>query len=164
MEKPLSTRLPKFDQREVQEFLSQRHIAKIGTIGTDGFPHVAPIWFIHENEQILMCTNDETVKIRNLRKNKNVCVLVDAAVGGLKIRGAMFQGHAEIIAGEEARKINRRIHVKYMGEDGLKDSRVSSYLAQDTVTIKLAPKKTAYWDYFKIDFSEVPGMPLWPKG
>ncbi len=111
-----------------------------------------------------MCTNDKTVKIRNLRKNDSICVLIDAALGGFKMRGALFQGHAHIIEGEEARNINRRIHIKYMGEDGLKDRRVSNYLAQDTVTIRLAPKKTAYWDYFKIDFSEVAGMPLWPKG
>ena len=153
----------RFSDGEIQEFLTQRHIAKISTIGTDGFPHTVPIWFLYENGEILMCTNDETVKIRNLKNNKNVCVLIDAALGGFKIRGALFQGRAEIITGEEARKINRRIHVKYMGEDGLKDPRASSHLAHDTVTIKLAPTKTVCWDYFKMDLSEVAGMPLWSK-
>jgi nitroimidazol reductase NimA-like FMN-containing flavoprotein (pyridoxamine 5'-phosphate oxidase superfamily) len=152
--------LPEFTKREMENFLRKRLIAKLSTKGRDGFPHVVPIWFLYDKGEILMCTNGQTVKIKNIKEDKNVCILIDTAKDGLKIRGILIKGPAEILEDLDARKTNQRIHLKYMGRKGLADSKVSDYLSGDDVTITVKPERMCSWDYTKSPLSKTKGLAL----
>jgi len=152
--------LPEFTASELEKFLSKRLIATLATKGRDGFPHVAPIWFLYENKVILLCTNGQTVKIKNIKADNSVAVLIDAAREGFKIRGLLIKGRAEVLEGSEARNMNRRIHLKYMGAKALKHPRVSAYLSGDDVTIRIRPENICSWDYMKLPISKIKGLNL----
>jgi hypothetical protein len=53
----------------------------------------------------------------------------------------------ELIDGEEARRINRLIHLKYVTQEALTDASVASYLSQgDDVTVKVHMEHLISWN------------------
>ncbi len=63
---------------ECLDFLMARpRTAKLATVRPDGRPHVVPIWFDLDGEQLLFTTGENTVKARNLRHSPWVSLCVD---------------------------------------------------------------------------------------
>jgi PPOX class probable F420-dependent enzyme len=50
---------------------------KLATVRKDGRPHVVPIWFVLDGDDILFNTGRETVKGRNLRREGRAALCVD---------------------------------------------------------------------------------------
>ncbi len=51
----------------------------LATTRSDGRPHVAPIWFVVDGEDIVFNTGETSVKGRNLRREERASISVDAA-------------------------------------------------------------------------------------
>jgi PPOX class probable F420-dependent enzyme len=49
----------------------------LATTRPDGRPHAAPIWFTLDADDVLFTTNTDTVKGRNLRRDKRALLVVD---------------------------------------------------------------------------------------
>ena len=50
---------------------------KLATVRADGRPHVAPIWFVLDGDDILFNTADTSVKAKNLQRDNRVAISVD---------------------------------------------------------------------------------------
>lgn len=50
---------------------------KLATASTVGAPHVAPIWFIRDGDELVFTTHEGTVKGRHLRANPRAALTVD---------------------------------------------------------------------------------------
>ena len=63
---------------EALDFLSTgTRTAKVAWVASDGRPHVAPIWFIVEDGDILFATSAEAGKSRAMRRDARVSLVVD---------------------------------------------------------------------------------------
>ncbi len=63
---------------EWREFLlSGTRTAKLATVRRDGRPHVAPIWFDLDGDNLVFTTGDTSVKGKALRRNPRVSLCVD---------------------------------------------------------------------------------------
>jgi PPOX class probable F420-dependent enzyme len=63
---------------EIREFLSYgTRTAKVATAMADGTPHVMPVWFVLDADELVFTTHAGTVKGRNLRRDGRVAVVVD---------------------------------------------------------------------------------------
>ena len=63
---------------EALEFLSAgTRTAKVAWVASDGRPHVAPIWFVVEDGDILFATSAEAGKSRAMRRDARVSLVVD---------------------------------------------------------------------------------------
>ena len=63
---------------QVRSFLSQgTRTAKLATVMDDGRPHVMPVWFVLDGDQIVFTTGATSVKGRNLRRDPRVALVVD---------------------------------------------------------------------------------------
>ncbi len=51
--------------------------AKVATVRPDGTPHVAPVWFILDGDDVIFTTWHTTVKAHNLAENNHVAISVD---------------------------------------------------------------------------------------
>jgi hypothetical protein len=59
----------------------------------------------------------------------------------------LIRGRVEFIYGEEARQINRSIHLKYVTSEGLSDANVAAYLSKgDDITIKIHMDHLISWN------------------
>lgn len=127
---------------EVRQFLS-RDPARPGILGTtraDGRPHVAPVWYLVDDDgTILFTTGTDTVKGRNLRRTgwASLCVDDDAPpYSFVMLEGAVTL--SEDLA--EVRRWAEAIGSRYMGVD-----RAEEYGERNGVPgellIKLLPEK-----------------------
>ena len=63
---------------EIQEFLAHgTRTAKLATVSRSGAPHVMPVWFVLDGEELVLTTAAESIKGRNLRRDPRVAVVVD---------------------------------------------------------------------------------------
>lgn len=60
--------------------LAQPRTGKLATVRPDGRPHVAPIWFTLDGDQLIFTTWHTTVKAVNLRQSPWVSLCVDDEV------------------------------------------------------------------------------------
>jgi PPOX class probable F420-dependent enzyme len=133
---------------EMDTFLSQPILARLATIRDDR-PHVTPIWFVWDGESIWMETVPDYLKVKNLRQNPNCAVTVDTTDGGIRIKGVIMEGEAELIDEPEdlVMDIVRRIYVNYMGEESLVATTPKKMYDGPHILIKLTPKKVITWNW-----------------
>jgi nitroimidazol reductase NimA-like FMN-containing flavoprotein (pyridoxamine 5'-phosphate oxidase superfamily) len=132
---------------EIDELLSMTLIANLATLDDNGGIHLMPMWFLRVGDNICIPTSRKTHKYRNLKARPHASVVVDLSREGLNLKGVLVRGRVELIEGEEARRINRSIHLKYVTPEALDDPSVASYLSEgDDVTVKVRIDRVVSWN------------------
>ncbi|MFC6596916.1 PPOX class F420-dependent oxidoreductase [Kitasatospora paranensis] len=90
--------------------------AKLATTRSDGRPHVAPVWFLLDGDDLVLNTNRATVKGRTLARDPRVMVCVDDERPPFAF--VLVQGRATLSDDlAEVRTWAARIAARYMGEE-----------------------------------------------
>ena len=85
-----------FSDPDVQKALEGRVTAVLATVNPDGSPLATPMWYVHDATGIGMVSIDGLRKIRNLRRDPRVSVVVETgAPTGLQC--VIVQGTAEFL-------------------------------------------------------------------
>lgn len=64
--------------QEVREFLlDSTRTLKVATTRADGSPHVVPVWFVLDGDDIVFSASSASLKVRNLRSRPPLAVCVD---------------------------------------------------------------------------------------
>lgn len=50
--------------RRVRQFLSKLRVARLATVGLNGYPHVVPIWFRREDDDIVFGSDRDNPRCR----------------------------------------------------------------------------------------------------
>ncbi|MDR6975108.1 PPOX class probable F420-dependent enzyme [Streptomyces sp. 3330] len=90
--------------------------AKLSTVRADGSPHVAPIWFLLDGDEVVFNTGKATVKGRNLVRDGRVALCVDddrPPFGYVVLRGRARISEEPA----DVRHWAARIAARYMGEE-----------------------------------------------
>lgn len=107
----------KMTKDEWQKFLSEgTRTAKLATVRADGSPHIAPVWFLMDGDELVFNTGKDTVKGRNLARDGRVALCVDDERPPFTF--VVVEGSVEI--SEELADVRHwaaRIAARYMGED-----------------------------------------------
>ncbi|RSS37805.1 PPOX class F420-dependent oxidoreductase [Streptomyces sp. WAC08241] len=89
---------------------------KLATVRDDGSPHVVPIWFVLDGDDVVFNTGKTTVKGRNLARDGRVSLCVDDEDPPFSF--VSLFGRAELSEEPDAlRHWATRIGARYMGED-----------------------------------------------
>ncbi|MER7791243.1 PPOX class F420-dependent oxidoreductase [Streptomyces sp. NPDC097640] len=107
----------KMTKDQWQKFVSEgTRTAKLSTVREDGSPHIAPVWFLLDGDDLVFNTGQDTVKGRNLARDGRVGLCVDDDRPPFAF--VTLQGRAELSDRlEEVRDWATRIAARYMGED-----------------------------------------------
>lgn len=153
---------PALSSTEIDDLLSKTLIANMATIDEDGGIHLLPMWFLRMGNDICIPTSHHTHKYRNLRARPRASVMIDISKAGLNLKGVLIRGQVDLIEGEEAQRINRCIHLKYVTPDALKDPIVASYLSKgDDVTVKVHMDSLISWNLSDSKAGRVLGVGGW---
>ena len=102
---------------QVRDFLGHgTRTAKVATVMQDGRPHVMPVWFVLDGDQLLFTTGADSVKGRNLRRDPRIALLVDDETppyAFVHVRGRVTV-HEDL---DELLRFATAIGARYMGED-----------------------------------------------
>ncbi|MFF9896862.1 PPOX class F420-dependent oxidoreductase [Streptomyces longispororuber] len=107
----------KMTDEQWRAFVSQgTRTGKLSTVRADGSPHIAPIWFLLDGDDLVFNTGKDTVKGRNLARDGRVALCVDDDEPPFAF--VVLQGRAELSEDlEQVRHWASRIGGRYMGED-----------------------------------------------
>src|SRR5208282_3231391 len=149
-------------KEEIGRFLSLPNIAKLATTNPDGSPQISPVWFDREGNTILISTYKESVKVRNIRRNSRVSLLIDSSQGGLKLKGVLVRGSASLIEGAECNKIVKSIYHKYLPTRITRTSKAAAafkklmtHESDSSICIRIKPETISTWDYCKLTAKDV---------
>ncbi|MEU0840564.1 PPOX class F420-dependent oxidoreductase [Streptomyces sp. NPDC005962] len=100
-----------------QKFLSEgTRTGKLATVRADGSPHLAPIWFLLDGDDLVLNTGQDTVKGRNLARDPRVSLCVDDDRPPFSF--VTVRGRAELSDDlGEVREWATRIAARYVGDD-----------------------------------------------
>jgi nitroimidazol reductase NimA-like FMN-containing flavoprotein (pyridoxamine 5'-phosphate oxidase superfamily) len=142
---------------ERDAFLGASRVSRAATVRSDGWPHVAPCWYIWADGLLVHSFGGTRTHLRNLRSDPRITEVVDiderpgrGLAGGAA--GVMCFGEAEIIEdhGENV-EWNRRILQRYLPPADaaryLELSIAEIPLGRRIVTVR--PLRFVTWDYGK---------------
>ncbi|MGO9646117.1 MAG: pyridoxamine 5'-phosphate oxidase family protein [Candidatus Bathyarchaeia archaeon] len=149
-------------KEEIRKFLSLPNIAKLATTNPDGSPQISPVWFYSERNTISISTYKKAAKVRNIRPNATVSLLIDSSKGGLKLKGVLVRGSANLIEGTECNKIVKSIYNKYLPTRITRTSKATAAFkkrmnreSDSSICIRITPETISTWDYGKLTTRDV---------
>ena len=123
---------------EQREFLCRgTRTAKLATTMRDGSPHVMPVWFVLEGDELVFNTGADTVKGRNLTRDPRASILVDDELPPF----AFVHMRGRVALSEDPDELLRtatEIAARYVGAD-----RAAEYGARNGVPGELIVRFTA---------------------
>ncbi|MCU1448534.1 MAG: class F420-dependent enzyme [Acidimicrobiales bacterium] len=110
----------KMSDDEVRAFIQNGtppHTGKLATVRADGRPHVAPVWYVVDDDgSIVFTTGEDTVKGRNLRRTGYAAMSIDDERPPFSF--VVLEGPVELSDDMEAlRHWATVIGGRYMGEE-----------------------------------------------
>ncbi|MEU0653882.1 PPOX class F420-dependent oxidoreductase [Streptomyces albogriseolus] len=107
----------KMTEEEWRAFVSHgTRTGKLATVRADGRPHLAPVWFVLDGDEVVFNTGAATVKRRNLARDGRIALCVDDDRPPFAY--VILEGRARLSEDSgELRHWAARIGARYMGED-----------------------------------------------
>ncbi|WP_369148694.1 PPOX class F420-dependent oxidoreductase [Streptomyces sp. R44] len=109
--------MTRMTEEQWRAFVSEgTRTGKLATVRDDGSPHVVPVWFVLDGDDVVFNTGKDTVKGRNLARDGRVSLCVDDDTPPFAY--VSIRGRAEL--SEELGELRRwaaRIGGRYMGAD-----------------------------------------------
>jgi nitroimidazol reductase NimA-like FMN-containing flavoprotein (pyridoxamine 5'-phosphate oxidase superfamily) len=128
------------------DFIKSQKILRLATIGPNGNPHIAPVWYDYINGKFYIGTNTRTVKAKNVKNNPKVSFCIDVGVNSPEIFGIMGIGKAQLILGtERVQSVARKILRRYF--NSLQNKSAQQLLKDTDCIIEIVPKKLTTWKF-----------------
>ncbi|MEU8803550.1 PPOX class F420-dependent oxidoreductase [Spirillospora sp. NPDC048819] len=141
--------MEKMTDSEWRAFVSEgTRTGKAGVIRKDGAPHVTPIWFVLDGDDVVFNTSRNTVKGRALARDPRVSICVDDQTPPYSY--VLMQAEASLIEDlEEMRRWATAIGGRYMGEEraeefGARNAVPTEYLVRARITKVVAERAIAH--------------------
>jgi len=132
-------------REEIESFLKEVRTARFCSHNDDETIHAAPVWFKYDDGKIVILTPGHSRKARNVKRNKNVSILIDVEKPP---RGVLIYGEAELDNEFDLESMAIWLCEKYMSEEKAKDQwRIAAPPATDWLKITVKPERMASFDY-----------------
>jgi len=144
---------------EIQEFLSSgAKVLEVATLGKDGSPHLAPMWFVMDDDRVVFRSFSKSQKIVNLMRDPRLTVLVETGNAYTDLAGVMIKGTAKLVTDPDyVLKIYGGLAARYpmMGDspvdldDQALEAAFGRFAPKNTAVI-VEPEKVTSWDHTKL--------------
>jgi PPOX class probable F420-dependent enzyme len=144
---------------EVAAFLSEgQKVLQVATLGKDGGPHLAPMWFVMDDGKIVFRSFTKSQKIVNLNRDPRLSVLVETGAVYSELRGVTIKGSATLVTDPSyVLSIYGRLAARYpmMGSEPVDldpatlEQAFGSHAPKNTAVI-VEPTSVTTWDHTKL--------------
>jgi len=137
---------------EVKAFLDGRHVMNIATIGPDGNIHLVAMWYGFLNGNPAFETFTKSQKVKNVRRDPRITVLVEDGDVYEELRGVEIVGRA-VVHEEQGplMEVAENVVERYIPVNDPADiPAVAQAMATKRVCIEVVPEKIVSWDHRKL--------------
>ena len=138
----------RMSEDEVRAFLAEKLVMTVATMGHKGRPHLMPLWYVQDDDDLIGWTYAKSQKARNLERDPRATVQVEDGVRYEDLRGVMMECDVEL--DRDAKPYGIRLFSRYAGEldqdiEGLVEKQASK-----RVGLRFTPTRTVSWDHSKL--------------
>jgi PPOX class probable F420-dependent enzyme len=137
---------------EVDDLLGASRTVTCATIGRDGRPHLAPLWYVVRGGTLWAWTYAKSQKVRNLERDARCTLQVEAGEEYGELRGVMLACDAVIHRElEDVAALGAEIAGRYGGAD-LEPELAAAMRAQAAkrVGLEFVERRRTTWDHRKL--------------
>jgi hypothetical protein len=136
---------------ELDRFLGEERTCRVATVGHDGAPHNAPLWFVWDGRALWLNSIVKSQRWTDVARDPRASVVIDAGQAYGELRGAELIGRFERV-GEAPRTDapnpqlvtpERLFAEKFAGSDTFTPDGRHAWL-------RLEPEKIVSWDFRKL--------------
>ncbi len=144
---------------ETLAFLEGGHTLQVSSIGRDGTPHLAPMWYVVEDGKVVFRSFTKSQKIVNLRRNPRLAVLVERGKAYAELQGVMIRGTARLVTDRDyVLAVYGGLAARYamVGDSPRRlspeelESAFGRFADKNTAVV-VEPDHIATWDHTKLD-------------
>jgi PPOX class probable F420-dependent enzyme len=125
------------------ERLRAEPIIWLATVRPDGRPHQVPVWFLWDGATILIFSEPEKQKIRNLRANPQASLALEALDEGGDI--VVVEGRAELLDAMVSEDVLAVYEAKYARLLANMGWTLESMVARYSQAIRVSPTRLIAW-------------------
>lgn len=118
-------------------FLKSHELCRLATASKGAKPHVVPVIYTLDGEAMIIAVDYGTKKLRNLKENKKVALVVDEYRPN---RGVMVEGECEIL--ERGKEYLRLLKILF---DRFEFYRKHPWREGESPILKIKPTKAVMW-------------------
>ncbi len=124
-----------FDER-ARALLQRPLIARMSTVGPDGYPHTVPVWYMLDGDNIVIIAERSTRKVRHILANPKGAIAIggDSGDGG----GYLIKGDFSIEEDPDDTWVRRLTYHYEDPEQAAKD--VAAWAELDIIVIRMKPR------------------------
>lgn len=145
---------------ELRAFLAEQRVINVATMGKNGRPHLAPLWYLPMPQEphpvIETWTYGSSQKIANLRRLPEATVLIESGDSYEQLRGVSMECDVDVIDDpDETLRIGTDLLHRYTFEDETVEvpPELVDFLrkqATKRVGLRFMPTKVVSWDHSKL--------------
>jgi PPOX class probable F420-dependent enzyme len=125
--------------QHAEQRLRSNIIGWLTTVGSNGRPYTVPVWFLWDGKSLLVFSQPEKQKIRNLRNNARVTLVLDETKEGEDV--VIVEGTAELLDNPDISATLRAYVEKYGAMLQEMGSTPESMAAEYSIGIRITPTK-----------------------
>ena len=137
----------KMTEDELRSFLDEQRVVTCATIGPNGRPHLMPLWYVVDGDDLIGWTYAKSQKTKNLERDPRATLQIEAGVQYEELRGAMMECDVEI-ARENVEAFGTALFERYA--PGVDVSEMIAQQAPKRVGLRFTPTRTVTWDHSKL--------------
>ena len=142
---PIPREQLRLTDHELAELLRDARTMRVGTVSSNGEPHVVPLWFVWHAGSIWINNLRKSRRTRDLRAGSPVALCIDMGEEYFELRGAVLYGRPEEVdAGDQdLAAVRKAFGDKYFHGMEIPDTKSHQWLRMD-------PERIVSWDFRKI--------------
>ena len=143
---------------EIRRFLTDGMTLQVATIGKDGAPHLAPMWYVMDGDLPVFRSFTKSQKIVNLQRDPRITVLHETGIAYAELKGVMIRGTGRLVEDPAyVLELYRREAAKYamVGpepvelDDEALEAAFGRFASKNTAVV-VEPTKIISWDHTKL--------------
>jgi PPOX class probable F420-dependent enzyme len=133
---------------EVRAFLEEQMVMTIGTIGSNGRPHLMALWYVPDGLGMTGWTYAKSQKAKNLERDPRATIQIETGVQYHELRGVMMECDVEL--DRDAKPYGLALFERYAGTLDESVTAMVEKQAPKRVGLRFTPTRIVSWDHSKL--------------
>lgn len=133
---------------EVRAFLEEQKVMTVATVGPSGRPHLAPLWYVPEGDELIGWTYAKSQKTKNLERDPHATIQVEDGVEYAELRGVMME--CDVVLDHDAKPYGIALFTRYAGALEHDVEALVEKQASKRVGLRFKPTRVVSWDHSKL--------------